>query len=377
MTGKKIAFVLAGSYQTSLYLVTRYVVQQLREEQGWQVDFVFVDEPESGLKDNDKAVTITGLSHKSLYSPSGFLFRILKNILGKNVYQYCLSRYFSRQLDEVLSDYDMAFIHGTVFIPFCALRMPHYGVLHSCKYVNFLGRHRGWVKRAYQWMYQRIYSGHHLLTVSDDAKKDLINCMGAVPLSIETIYNGFDFSALEQRANQGIIERVPEQFIMAAGRPDRTKRFDLLIQAYAKTKRTHKLVIFGEGRKLPELKRLSQELGVENDVLFWGFCDNLLPYYKRASAYILSSDIEGLPTVVIESIALGTPVVATDAGGVNELLSGRLRHWVVPRGNVECLAKKIDEILAVPPSVSSKDLAFLDYRAVASHYAMLSERLSD
>ncbi|MGT0150640.1 glycosyltransferase [Vibrio metschnikovii] len=105
---------------------------------------------------------------------------------------------------------------------------------------------------------------------------------------------------------------------MAAGRPDRTKRFDILLRAYAKTQQTLPLVIFGEGRKLKDLQQLAIQLGIQDNVIFWGFCDNLLPYFKQASLYVLSSDVEGLPTVVIESLMLGTPVVATDAGGVRD-----------------------------------------------------------
>ena len=85
--------------------------------------------------------------------------------------------------------------------------------------------------------------------------------------------------------------------------------------------------------------------------------------------YVSSSDVEGLPTVVVESLVSGTPVVATDAGGSNELLAGRLSKWIVRRGDVDGLAKAIDEILLELPEVSEKDISFLDCRAVAGKYA--------
>ena len=163
--------------------------------------------------------------------------------------------------------------------------------------------------------------------------------------------------------------RLPEAYIMSAGRPDRTKRFDLLIDAYSKTKKTYPLVIFGDGRKLSALKQQAAELGLSDKVIFPGFCSDLLGAYRNAVLYVSSSDVEGLPTVVVESLVSGTPVVATDAGGSNELLAGRLSKWIVRRGDVDGLAKAIDEILLEPPEVSENDISFLDYRAVAGTYA--------
>lgn len=376
MSMKKIAFVLSGNYHTSLYLVTCDVVKELRRE-GWQVDYIFIEPPEGELKDNDHYIDIHGFSNQSQRSLSGFKFRFLKYIFGRHIYQFLCRRYFSRQLDTHLKDYDAAIVHGSIFIGFCELSLPHYGVLHSCKYDNFLGRRKGISKAIHQFVYRSVYSGRKLLAVSNSAKADMLNKMRARPFSLETVYNGFDFLDLASRAESGATERVPEKFIMAAGRPDRTKRFDILIRAYAKTKRTHKLVIFGEGRKLNELKLLAKRLGVADDVIFWGFCRNLLPYFKKASAYILSSDIEGLPTVVVESLALNTPVVATDVGGIHELLSGRLSEWVVPKGDVDALANKIDLVLEQPPKVGPEDISFLSNQAVSRRYSKLIEKLCD
>ncbi|MCK8073672.1 glycosyltransferase [Vibrio sp. 1CM23M] len=376
MNTKKIAFVLSGNYHTSLYLVTCDVVKELRQD-GWQVDYVFIERPEEDLKDNDQYVDIHGLSNQSQRSLSGFKFRLLKYIFGRHIYQFLCSRYFSRQLDSHLKGYDAVIVHGSIFISFSSMSLPHYGVLHSCKYDNFLGRRKGLSKVFHQLAYRSVYSDKKLLAVSNSVKADMLDKMRATPTSLETIYNGFDFSDLARRAETGFTERVPDKFIMAAGRPDRTKRFDVLIRAYAKTKRTHKLVIFGEGRKLKELKQLAKQLGVIDDIVFWGFCKNLLPYYKRASAYILSSDIEGLPTVVVESLALNTPVVATDVGGVDELLSGRLSEWIVPKGDVDSLANKIDLVLEHPPKVGPDDISFLSNQVVSRRYSKLIEKLCD
>lgn len=371
----KIGFILSGNYFSSLYTVTRDVAEHL-ESKGHTVDNIFVGEPGADLKNNDKFILIKGLTKSYFSSYQGVFFRLLKNILGKELYQFTLSRYFCQQLEPHLAEYDAIFVHGTNYRALHKLERKHHVVLHCCKYLSFLGKRKGVMKRVYQKLYQKVYGGKHLLTVSQSVADSLVNQMGVQPKSIEPIYNGFNFDALKARA-EGSTENIPDKFIMAAGRPDRSKRFDILLRAYAKTKQTHPLVIFGSGRGMNELEKLAHSLGIEDKVIFWGYCKHLLPYFKKASAYVLSSDIEGLPTVIVESLSLGTPVVATDAAGVEEMLSGDLRRWVVPRGDVDALAAKIDAILENPPHVSSANLAFLDYRIVSKKFEMFSEHQCD
>ncbi|MGY5708896.1 glycosyltransferase [Vibrio cincinnatiensis] len=372
----KIAFVVGGNYRSSLYAVTKDVINYLRSK-GHQVNLIFLDVPDDSLKDGDQYIDIKGISYSSLHSSNGILFRLMKNLLSRHVYEYIFSRYFCKQIERKLVDYDCVFVHGVILVPLHALKLPFYGVIHSCKYENFLGRRSSLTRFFYQEVYKKIYGNKYLLSVSDSVRLDMLSKMKAKPISIETIYNGVNFDEIIERARQGKTENVPKNFIMAAGRPDRTKRFDILLKAYAKSRQILPLVIFGEGRKLNELKKLAVKLGIENKVIFWGFCNDLLPYFKQASAYILSSDVEGLPTVVIESLAIGTPVVATDVGGVSELLGERLKEWIVPRRDVDALAKKIDQVLEYPPSVGPEDLSFLDYRVVGKKYEKLSEKMKN
>ncbi|MBL4280020.1 glycosyltransferase [Vibrio fluvialis] len=369
-----IAFLVGGDYTTSLYIVTQDIAEHLRD-QGHVVDYIFVEEPGSELKNNDKFIDIKGISRNSLKKPGGFVLRLLKNTISRHMYAYLLSGYFSRQLQKNLDGYDVVFIHGSSYLSFFRITTPHYCVLHSCKYQNFLGQRKGLQKKLYQRMYQQVFGGSRLLTVSDSVRLDMVDQMQARPESIETLYNGFDFDKLQQKAATASSALHDKPFIVAAGRPDRTKRFDVLLNAYAKTKRTHDLLIFGDGRKLPELKALARELGIEKQVVFKGFNRDVLSYFKQASAYILSSDLEGLPTVIVESLAVGTPVVATEVGGVRELLQGELSQWIVPRGDADALAEKIDAILEHPPVVGPENIAFLDYRLVSDKYLQLSEKL--
>jgi len=364
----KLAFILgAAKYSVSLYRVTIDVALALRAR-GIEVDFIFWENP-GPLVGNDQYIPIFGLSKETKVSK--WFSKLFSSLLGRHFYYYLFSRFFAAQFYRRIApkNYDALFFHGMSCIPMHAGIGDNFIVVHSCKSENFLGKSSGIKRKLYHRVYKQIYSNKKLLSVSKDVTADMLGGIGASPRSIEEIYNGFNFDRLKAAMQRPCSLELPESYIMSAGRPDRTKRFDLLLEAYAKTRKTYPLVIFGEGKKLGALKAQAVELGISDHVIFAGFCSDLLGAYRNARLYVSSSDIEGLPTVIIESLVSGTPVVATDAGGSNELLTGELGKWVVPRGDTAALAYAIDDILIDPPEVSEQNIPFLDYRIVAAKYA--------
>ncbi|WP_375176736.1 glycosyltransferase [Marinobacter mobilis] len=372
----KIAFILGGStYEQSLYRVTLDVANELRRRRV-DVDCIFWEDP-GPLQGNDKFLPIFGLCKE--HRASKLFSKLFTAIFGKHGYYYLFSKLFSRQLKQSLqsADYNAVFYHGQSCIPMHAGIGRNYVIVHSCKYENFISRHRGLKKPFYRWLYRKIYSGKKLLTVSDDVASDMVQKIGARPQSIKTIHNGFDFERLRQEMSQPAPAGLPDSYLMAAGRPDRTKRFDVLLRAYAKTRKDYPLVIFGDGKLLGKLKTLADQLSISEHVIFAGFCPDILPAFSHARLYVSSSDVEGLPTVIVESLVAGTPVVATDAGGSNELLAGELSRWIVPRGDIDALAKAIDDILLAPPVVSKENVRFLDYRLIADQYQRYAEQINE
>lgn len=369
----KIAFVMGGTtYRQSLYRVALDVGNELKQR-GAEVDCIFWEDP-GPLRNHDHYLKLFGLCKTNLASKLFAKFFVA--FLGKHGYFYFFSPLFVRQLNRHLraGGYDAVFYQGQSCIPMHAGVGENYVVVHSCKYENFVQRYRGLKRRFYSWLYKRVYSGKHLLTVSDDVATDMRDRIGAKPLSLHTIHNGFDFARLKKDMDRPAPPGLPDQFIMAAGRPDRTKRFDVLLRAYARTRKDYPLVIFGDGKLLGQLKSLAEELGISEDVVFAGFCHDILPAFRHAKLYVSSSDVEGLPTVIVESMIAGTPVVATDAGGSNELLQGELARWIVRRGDIDGLAKAMDDILSDPPVVSEKNVQFLDHKLIADKYIRFAEQ---
>lgn len=130
--------------------------------------------------------------------------------------------------------------------------------------------------------------------------------------------------------------------IIAVGRLIKQKDFQTLIRAFKIVRReqTARLVILGEGGERAELERLIREIGVGEDVWMPGFVENPYAYMSRADIFVLSSITEGLPTVLIEAVALGIPVVSTDCPhGPREILALGGSGHLVAVSDVVSLAK--------------------------------------
>jgi glycosyltransferase involved in cell wall biosynthesis len=125
----------------------------------------------------------------------------------------------------------------------------------------------------------------------------------------------------------------------------------LLLRAFARLEnREASLVILGEGELRGELEALSRDLGIADRVAMPGFAIDPWPYLAAADAFVLSSDWEGLPLVLAESLHAGLPIISTDCpSGPAELLGGGEFGRLVPCGDAEALARAIDEVLADPP----------------------------
>jgi glycosyltransferase involved in cell wall biosynthesis len=141
--------------------------------------------------------------------------------------------------------------------------------------------------------------------------------------------------------------------ILGVGRLARQKRFDVLVEAFAilLRRRPARLLILGEGDQRGALEAQTRRLGLDAEqVALPGYADNPYPYLAAADLFVLSSDFEGLPSVLIEALALGCPVISTDCpGGSSEILHGGEVAPLVPADDPSALAGAMERALAAPP----------------------------
>src|SRR5262249_39330513 len=150
------------------------------------------------------------------------------------------------------------------------------------------------------------------------------------------------------------------------------KDFALLLRAFAAgCGEGDRLVILGEGPERPRLERLAARLSIANRVELPGHVPDVLPWFDRADALVLSSRYEGAPPGVLEALARGLPVVATDCcAGVRDLLGGGAHGALVPPGDPNALARAMFAARAAPSSTAARreHLASFTIEAAAPRY---------
>jgi len=200
-------------------------------------------------------------------------------------------------------------------------------------------------------------------TVSNGAADDLARTLGIEREKIHVIYNPVVTPSLLSAGAASLshpwLEPGAPPVVLGVGRLSRQKDFATLVRAFAQVRRTRaaRLMILGQGEERDRLEALARELGVADDVALPGFVPNPYAYMSRVAVVVLSSQWEGLPAVLIESLALGTPVVSTDCeSGPREILRAGADGPLVPVGDAPRMAEAIATVLDRPRPTIADDV---------------------
>lgn len=213
-----------------------------------------------------------------------------------------------------------------------------------------------WQRRIYVSLMRAFYPmASAIVAPSEGVAADLKNYVGLSGYRINVVPNPVIHEGLFERASVPLdhpwfAEGAPP-VVISVGRLGAQKDFSTLIRAFARVRAEApaRLMILGEGSERQKLEHLIQELGIEPDIALPGFAENPYPYLRRAAVYVLSSRHEGLPNALIEAMATGCPVVATDCpSGPREILADGRYGRLIPVGNVEQMSQALLETIRQP-----------------------------
>lgn len=188
---------------------------------------------------------------------------------------------------------------------------------------------------------------YRTVVVSKSAKQDYLAVAKVPAGKVVAIYNPVVSEKLFRMAEQEpshpwLKDSIP--VLVAAGRLESQKNYPLMLDALriVTDEQPARLIILGEGSQRNTLEQQAKRLGLDDIVDFHGFDDNPYGYFSHSSCFVMSSDYEGLPTVMIEALACGCPVVSTDCpSGPREILDDGKYGKLVPMHDAKALADAI------------------------------------
>lgn len=167
--------------------------------------------------------------------------------------------------------------------------------------------------------------------------------------------------------------------ILHVGRHAALKSGDVLLKAFAQARQSLPantgLIFLGQGEQTEAWKRLAEELGVAPEVVFAGSHPEPERYYQAADAFVLSSLREGMPNALLEAMACGLPCLASDTGGIRDVLGERFPNQLVPAGDANALARALPALFQPDASALGREMR----EHVEAHFSieMISQRLME
>ena len=184
---------------------------------------------------------------------------------------------------------------------------------------------------------------------------------GVSPAKIVQHYNGLDVERLRVRSGLrreaaltmfGLSQEPARRFIsIVANLHNPVKDYPMFLRAAARVRaevQDAAFVIAGEGELMESLRGLARQLGIERDVVFIGRCEDVASLLFVSDVGVLSSKAEGFANAILEYMAAGLPVVATDVGGVREAVEEGETGFIVPSGDDQKMAERIIQLLNKP-----------------------------
>ena len=312
------------------------------------------------------------------YHYAGQLYNLEKEAGSLNNVQklICLYKFFRNENFDIIIDNRARrdFIKEFLIYRFAYKKSRIISMIHNYNIYNYFPGSKSKARLIYK-------SNNEFVGVSRSIKDRVISEYGFK--NIKYIYNPVNLQELQKKANEFIVE-LPYQYILYYGRfEEESKNLTLMIKSYAKSqlnKQSVKLLLMGKGDDYDYLIKLVERLQLQDMVVFMDYNPNPFPYVKQALFTTLSSKYEGFPMSIIESLAVGTPVVSVDCdSGPNEVIKDRENGLLVKNYDEEALSLAFnmfleDETLYLNcKKNASKSVAHLDVNVITKAWKSILE----
>lgn len=205
-------------------------------------------------------------------------------------------------------------------------------------------------KGIFYILYKLTYRINNLIiAISDAVRNKMIESFGIPKEYIKVIHNGIEFD--EQRKynlSRYKLSQIQHPIIGTIGRLHKAKGHEYLVRAFATVKRKFpnaNLIIVGDGNQRVHLRRLSEKLSLSNSVFFLGKRKDIYRILQAIDVFVFPSLEEGLGIALIEACAQGKSCIASNTGGIPEVIVDGKNGFLVAPGDESAIARKVLEIL--------------------------------
>ena len=202
--------------------------------------------------------------------------------------------------------------------------------------------------------YKKQYKKYDkILAICDTMRDEFVDILGIDKTKVELVYNPINLERIKEKAenlNPDYEKYLKEDYFLQVSRLTQQKQPEHLVDIYHKLKQRgikEKLYFIGNGEKIELIKQKIKEYKLENDVILLGQIENPYPFFKNAKLFVHTAKYEGLPTVLLESLAFGTPVVAYDCPtGPKDILGENSEYGeLIPLNDKDMFVEKVYELM--------------------------------
>ena len=275
-----------------------------------------------------------------------------KNKLIKEIYRIRAKATYLKKVEKIIKEkkYDIVIDYSSNLLKYNNLdiKVPVFAWIHfSLTFGEKLSTDK--IEK-----YKRQYKKYDkILAICDTMRDEFVEILGMEKNKVELVYNPIDLEAIRKKAetiDKKYKNYLKQDYFLQVSRLTEQKQPEHLVDIYYKLKQQgikEKLYFIGNGEKIELIKQKIREYNLKNDVVLLGQIENPYPFFKNAKLFVHTAKYEGLPTVLLESLTLGTPVVAYDCPtGPKDILGQNSEYGeLIPLNDKDTFVEKIHELM--------------------------------
>ena len=314
-------------------------------ELGYNVDLLITwNHGENNLFENEIPKKVNYEFLFDNYNGKSKIIKEIYRLRTKTIYLKKVEKIIEEKKYDVIIDYSSNLLKYKNF----DIKVPIFAWIHFS--LTFGEKLSGEKVEKYKKQYKKY---DKILTICDTMRDEFVEILGMDKTKVELVYNPINLEIIRKKAenvNPKYGNYLKEDYFLQVSRLTQQKQPEHLVDIYYKLKQRgikEKLYFIGNGEKVKLIKQKIKEYNLEDDIILLGQIENPYPFFKNAKLFVHTAKYEGLPTVLLESLAFGTPVVAYDCPtGPKDILGKNSEYGeLIPLNDKDTFVKRVYELI--------------------------------